>query len=73
VEALTAILGVHGLFGLSSPLEMRLAAARALGKIGDREALAVLVKGTFDPNPEVKAACREAVQAIKDKQKQESK
>jgi hypothetical protein len=32
-----------------------------------------LVKGTFDPNPEVKAACREAVQAIQDKQKQESK
>ncbi len=69
VEALTAILGVHGLFGLSSPLEMRLAAARALGKTGDREALAVLVKGTFDPDPEVKAACQEAVQAIKEKGK----
>ena len=73
IEALTAILGVHGLFGLSSPLEMRLAAARALGKTGDPQALAVLVKGTFDPNPEVKAACREAVQTIKDRQKQESK
>jgi len=73
VTALSGILDKHGVFGVSSPDDLRLAAARALKKIGNSQALPALLKGTFDPNPEVKAACQEAVQAIKDKQKQESK
>jgi HEAT repeat protein len=72
-EALAALSGIidkHGVFGVSSSVEMRQAAARALGRIGDPGALPALLKGTFDSNPGVKAACQEAVQAIKDKGKE---
>lgn len=69
VAALSGILEKQGVFGISYPDEMRLVAARSLGRIGDSKALPALVKGTFDPHPGIKAACQEAVQAIKDKAK----
>lgn len=69
VKALAGLLAGHGPFGTMASHELRLAATRALGRTGDPQALAALVKGTFDSDPQVKAACQEALKMIKDKQK----